>query len=141
MMISQGVSTILNGEVTVCFNGTLSGRHRALGSSLLSVSLRLLYSTAAQGWNGTSSGFMSAAMLIMYLVELPIQIPVRLGLPSALRGVGADRLVLPSGVLGVSLVGYLSHCAGAGEIAASSRQTPRSLRDLPRTSTPESSLV
>src|SRR5437588_9501921 len=104
-MISFGVSTILKGEVTVCFRGTLSGRHRALGSSLLSVSLRRLYSTAAQGWKGTSSGFMSAAMLIMYLVELPIQIPVRLGLPSALRGAAADRSALPSGVRGGPLVG------------------------------------
>src|ERR1700730_4677082 len=113
MMISQGVSTILNGEVTVCFSGTLSGRQRALGSSLLSVSLRRLYSTAAQAWKGTSSGFMSAAMLIMYLVELPIQIPVKLGLPSARRGAAAERSALPSAVRGVSLVGYLSHCAEA----------------------------
>src|SRR5437764_7702296 len=98
-MSSFGVSTNLKGEVTVCFRGTLSGRHRALGSSLLSVSRRRLYSTAAQGWKGTSSAFISAAILIMYLVELPIQIPVRSGFPSTRRGVGADRFGLPSGVL------------------------------------------
>src|SRR5579864_8434284 len=106
MIISSlpGTSTSLNGEVMVCFRGTLRGKHKALGSSLLSVSRRRLYSAAAQGRKGTSSGFMSAAMLIMYLVT-PIQTPVRSGLPSALRGVGAVRLGLPSAVRGVPLVG------------------------------------
>ena len=62
MMTSSlaGTSTSLNGEVMVCFCTMFSGRHRALGSSLLSVSLRRLYSAAAQAWKGTSSGFRSA---------------------------------------------------------------------------------
>src|SRR2546428_4919865 len=43
----------------------------------------------------------------------PLQTPVRSGLPSAVRGVGAAMLALPSGRRGVPAVGYLSHCASA----------------------------
>src|ERR1700722_6082246 len=106
MMTSSlaGTSTSLNGEVMVCFCTMFRGRHCALGSSLLSVSLRRLYSAAAQDWKGTSSGFRSAAMLIMYFVT-PIHKPVRSGFPSGLRGAGEVRSGLPSAVLGVPLVG------------------------------------
>src|SRR6516162_8752804 len=105
MIISSfcGTSMSLNGEVMVCFRGRLRGRHLALGSSLLSVSLRRLYSAAAQGWNGTGS-FKSAAMLIMYLVT-PIQTPVMSGFPSSRRGVGAVRFGFPSAFRGVPFVG------------------------------------
>ena len=67
----------------------VSSPHCALGSSLLSVFLRRLYSVAAQDWKGTSSGFGSAAMLIMYFAT-PIHSPVRSGFPSGLsrRGCG-----------------------------------------------------
>src|SRR5215469_6262334 len=59
-----------------------------------------------------SSSLISAARLIMYFV-VPSQTPVRSGLPSGRRGVGAVRSGLPSAVRGVPFVGYLSHCAGA----------------------------
>src|SRR6185295_10120155 len=50
-------------------------------------------------------------MLKRSMGPAPRQTPVRSGLPSAVRGVGAARLGVPSGRRGVPAVGYLSHCA------------------------------
>src|SRR5215510_2582171 len=41
-------------------------------------------------------------------------IPEKSGLPSLVRGVGADRLGFPSGVRGTPAVGYFSHWADNG---------------------------
>src|SRR5262249_19110615 len=41
------------------------------------------------------------------------QVPDRSGLPFGARGAGAERLALPSLVLGTPGVGYLIHCAAA----------------------------
>src|SRR5262249_46451520 len=41
--------------------------------------------------------------------------PERSGLPSADRGAGAERLGLPSGVLGTPPVGRAGHCAVSGD--------------------------
>src|SRR6516225_5751549 len=40
-------------------------------------------------------------------------VPEKSGLPSAVRGTGADRFGLPSGVRGTPLVGWF-HCAASG---------------------------
>ena len=39
------------------------------------------------------------------------QMPEKSGLPSGVRGVGADRLGFPSAVLGTPAVGYFNHWA------------------------------
>src|SRR5215471_11049699 len=39
------------------------------------------------------------------------QMPDKSGLPSTVRGAGADRLGRPSDVFGTPAVGYVSHCA------------------------------
>ena len=39
------------------------------------------------------------------------QIPEKSGLPSAMRGEGADMSTLPSAFRGTPAVGYFSHCA------------------------------
>src|SRR5712691_13537621 len=46
------------------------------------------------------------------------QRPERSGLPSAVRGAGAARFALPSGVRGMAGVLYCAHCAGSGVISA-----------------------
>src|SRR4051812_6231788 len=45
------------------------------------------------------------------LVLAVSQSPVKSGLPSGVRGAGADRFGLPSAVFGTLAVGYFSHCA------------------------------
>src|SRR5688572_6754721 len=40
--------------------------------------------------------------------------PEKSGLPSAVRGVGADMFTLPAAVLGTPGVGYFNHCATSG---------------------------
>ena len=40
-----------------------------------------------------------------------VQIPEKSGLPSAIRGGGADMFTLPSAVCGTPAVGYFNHCA------------------------------
>src|SRR5580700_2615408 len=99
MMISPGVSTIFQGDVTASFSGYPEGRQKLLGSSLPSVSTRLLYSASAQGWNGTS--FRSAATLIRYFRPGSIQMPERSGVPSASFGAAAARFGFPLGRRGI----------------------------------------
>src|SRR5215472_7891577 len=41
------------------------------------------------------------------------QMPEKSGLPSAVRGAGADKLGFPSAALGTPAVGYFNHCADA----------------------------
>src|SRR5262245_12528314 len=89
--------------------------HCAVGSSLLLLAWRLLNSCAAHGWNGTSSGLMSLAMLPTYPGP-GAQSPETSVLPSDSLGAGAERFGLPSAVRGMPAVGYLSHC-GAGNPA------------------------
>src|SRR5215468_5437987 len=72
---------------------------------------RLTFSTA-QG--RTSVGLRSAAIFMRYLPALMPQTPDKSGFPSEVRGAGAFRFGLPSGVRGMPGVGYLIHCAGAG---------------------------
>src|SRR4030095_1797972 len=57
-------------------------------------------------------------MLREYFGEILVQSPVRSGLPSGVRGVGADKFGLPSGVRGMPAVGWLSHWADTGELTA-----------------------
>ena len=45
------------------------------------------------------------------------QIPVRSGLPSVVRGAGAERFGLPSFVRGIPAVGYFTHWACAATAA------------------------
>src|SRR5436309_13764519 len=66
-----------------------------------------------------SSGFRSAAMLREYFGEILFHRPERSGLPSGVRGAGADRFALPSGVRGMPGDGCLSHCAASGAPSAS----------------------
>src|SRR6185295_9221352 len=82
----------------------------AVGSSLLLLARRFLYSSSAQGWNGTSPGFRFRAMSPVRPGE-GRQSPASSGLPSGVRGTGAARFGLPSGVRGMPAVGCLSHCA------------------------------
>src|SRR5580658_9292105 len=103
--ISPGNCMILNGDVTASFSGVPEGRHRLLGSSRPRFSRRSLYSAAAHGWKGTSSGLRSAAMLMRYFKPFASQMPVMSGLPSLVRGVGADMSGLPSLVRGAVFVG------------------------------------
>ena len=62
--MSWCVVRILKGYGTAVDRGTPPGMQRPVGSSLLSVSRRCLYSSAAQGWIGGSS-LRSFAMLPM----------------------------------------------------------------------------
>ena len=92
---------------------------------------------AASGRNGVSSGLKSAKMLRKYFVNIRgsspgtanafkspnsrsisangvgsvDQTPDKSGLPFAPRGVGAERLGLPSFVRGMPAAGWFSHCA------------------------------
>src|SRR5215831_9458988 len=72
---------------------------------------RLTFSMA-QG--RTSVGLRSAAIFIRYLPALMPQTPDKSGFPSEVRGAGAFRFGLPSGVRGVPGVGYAIHWAQAG---------------------------
>src|ERR1700680_4894080 len=59
-----------------------------------------------------SPGLRSAAIFRRYGLFIgPRQMPDRSGLPSAVRGAGADRFALPAGVRGMPEVLIVSHCA------------------------------
>src|SRR5260221_10281658 len=68
--------------------------------------------------------------------------PEKSGLPSAVRGVGADRLGFPFAVLGTPAVGYFSHWATTGadqlraeptaNAATAERTIDVRMRDLPK---------
>src|SRR4051812_23884061 len=73
-------------------------------------------SARAHGW--ISSGFKSAAMLREYLGEILVHSPDRSGLSSSVRGAGAARFGLPSGVRGKPGVEWCSHCAPSGTLKA-----------------------
>src|SRR5438128_10678095 len=68
----------------------------------------------AQGWNGMSSGFRSAARFRIHLLAAGSQIPDRSGLPSGNRGAAAERFGFPSAVRGIAGAGTFDHCAPAG---------------------------
>src|SRR5947209_13238439 len=55
-------------------------------------------------------------MLLSYLAKILCHRPERSGLPSAVRGAGAVRFGLRSGVRGMPGVGYFSHCAARGVV-------------------------
>src|SRR5260370_42049497 len=62
-----------------------------------------------------SLGLRSAAIFRRYGLFIgPRQMPDRSTLPSAVRGTGADRFGLPSGVRGMPGVLIVSHCAAKG---------------------------
>src|SRR5262245_25476580 len=55
-------------------------------------------------------------MFCSYLAKILCQRPVRSGLPSAVRGAGAARFGLRSGVRGMPGAGYFIHCASSGVV-------------------------
>src|SRR5687767_13080415 len=65
-----------------------------------------------------SSALRSAAMLREYFGEILSHRPERSGLPSGVRGAGADRFGLPSGLRGSPAVGWFNHCAARGALNA-----------------------
>src|ERR1700722_2308077 len=95
------------------FRGMPEGRQRASGSSFPLFSRRILKIAAASGWNGTSAGLRSAAMLIRYLMPSGSQIPSMLGFPSGVFGAGAERFGAPVARRGMPGV-FTVHCAIAG---------------------------
>src|SRR5262249_40419359 len=100
----------LHGGGEALILGTPRGRQFAGGSSPeCDPSARSATSALAQGCNGTSPGFRSAAMFSMYLAPPDSQTPDRSGWPSADRGTCAERLGLPSGPLGIAPAGTFTH--------------------------------
>src|SRR5580658_5843422 len=118
---------ILYGAGAISTNGMPSGRQCESGDWLLKFFARSRNSAAAAGRMGAASGLKSDRILMKYcesgsspapFVDPGIkrskssggalcvcQSPERVGFPSAVRGVGADRFGLPSGVLGIPEVG------------------------------------
>jgi hypothetical protein len=83
--------------------------------------LRSSKSAFAQGWNGTSSGLESAEISRAYLLSFGDHTPVKSGVPSGNRGVGADRSGLPSAVRGIFATGTFVHCADAEGAATATK--------------------
>src|SRR5262245_49398765 len=116
-----GVRTIFHGYATASILGTPCGRQCASGSSLeCAPFFRASKSALAQGLYGTSSCFMSAARSRRNLLSVDRQMPVRSGLPSGRRGVGARGADWPPAVCGGAAGGTFTHCAVAGVAATSS---------------------
>src|SRR6266566_1264911 len=114
MTMNPGVWMSFHGGGAALILGTPAGRHCAVGSSFeCEPLLRSSNSALAQAWNGTSSGFRSAARFCTYL-PLGCQIPDRSGLPSGNRDAGAEKFGLPSGVRGIAAGGAFTHCARTG---------------------------
>src|SRR6266516_3351749 len=125
MTMNPGVWMSCHGGGAALILGTPAGRHCAVGSSFeCEPLLRSSNSALAQAWNGTSSGFRSAARFCTYL-PLGSQIPDRSGRPSASRGAGAARFGLPSDVRGIARAGTFSHWAPAGRHIKESTIKPR----------------
>src|SRR5205809_3488515 len=125
MTMNPGVWMSFHGGGAALILGTPAGRHCAVGSSFeCEPLLRSSNSALAQAWNGTSSGFRSAARFCTYL-PLGSQIPDRSGRPSASRGAGAARFGLPSDVRGIARAGTFSHWAPAGWHIKESTIKPR----------------
>src|SRR5690242_9200378 len=121
MTREPGICTIFQGAGAPSIFGTPCGRQLASGSSFeCEPSVRWSYSALAHGWNGTCSGFRSAAMLRTYLFSFGSQMPDRSGLPSRVRGAGAERFTFPSVVRGMPVVGSFVHWPHSG---AASRHT------------------
>src|SRR5262249_41009055 len=55
-------------------------------------------------------------MLRWYLGDSLFHRPERSGLPSDVRGAGAERFGLPSAIRGIPGVGWVSHCAASGAV-------------------------
>src|SRR5688572_14557006 len=110
MTVIPGTCRILKGYGTRLDRGTPPTMQLAVGSSRLLFSRRRLYSSSAQGWNGTEPGG-SRAEMSPTRTTAGCHRPVMSIRPSLLFGAGAVRLGLPSGVLGMPTVGYPSHCA------------------------------
>jgi len=100
---------IRNGTGTAAIAGTGHGRQRDVGISLRWSAWRCRMRSLAQGNIPRSSGFSPAARFSEYfggastpstLESGTHQIPDKSGLPSAVRGVGAERLGVPSGLRG-----------------------------------------
>src|SRR5438128_6314185 len=66
------------------------------------------------GWR--SPGLRSATLPMALSGLIHCHRPERSGLPSAVRGAGAVRFGLASGVRGMPGVGYFSHCAASGVV-------------------------
>jgi hypothetical protein len=67
-------------------------------------------------------------MLNRYDGPAPDQMPDKSGLPSGVRGAGADRFGLPSGSRGIPGVGKLSHCAKTAVGTSDSAKTRHTAR-------------
>src|SRR6185295_18867773 len=110
------------------------GRQFASGLSLVPLALRCFKSSAAHGLNGRPSlnpaptlpnveaggspgGETGGGATFPPWNHALSQSPVKSGLPSAVRGAGASRFGLPSGVRGTPRVGYDGHCADSGDAA------------------------
>src|SRR6188474_3824875 len=72
----------------------------------------------------------SAPMSASSLVFVVCQIPERSGLPSAVRGAGAERFGRPSGKRGIPGVGYLIHCADTAFETARTNAPIAMMRDM-----------
>src|SRR5262245_13060266 len=100
-----------------------SGRQRTPGSSRPYVSARALYTFCAQG-------SMSVVVMLVANPRPSIdQTPERSGFPFAVRGGGAVRLGLPSAVRGIPGVGTSSHCAAAGVTEQAAANTAMATRE------------
>src|SRR5262247_2374238 len=124
------------------------GRHHTSGLSLLLSAIRLFLRSAAHGCSGSwkprpatspnvDSGIPSAVVVggggAPCRPRPPpppparIQMPEKSTLPSAVRGVGASRVGLPSAARGTPGVGCDGHCANNfGDIATTTATTPAS---------------
>src|SRR5689334_22268845 len=89
-----------------------------VGSSLALLATRSLKTASAHGLNGTvSPRFMPTVISPITRLE-GRHSPAIDGRPSAVRGAGAERLALHSGVRGTPAVGMRSHCERKGTVAA-----------------------
>src|SRR6185295_9783092 len=112
--MTPGVCTIFHGAGAAPIFGTPWGRQLASDSSpAWDPSARASTSAFAQGWYGTSSGFMSAARFRRYFGGVGgSQIPERSGVPFGSFGAGAARFGFPL-LCGTAAGGTFTNCAQA----------------------------
>src|SRR5579862_544274 len=114
-----GVCTILPTPKSTSGPG---GRHNTPGESLPRFSLRFSETAFAQGWGLIAS---MAFPLSPAAAVSSRQMPERSGLPSAVRGAGAERFGLPSGRRGMPGALRSNHCAAAGDDAVNEARVAR----------------
>src|SRR5207249_8898976 len=103
------------------------------GSSLALSAVRFFTRSASHGWYGRPPGRVTPKLMLSRPIgssvpqfretgsrprgqlALPVsQMPEKSGLPSDVRGGSADKLGLPSEVVGTPAVGYRIHCPNTG---------------------------